>query len=65
MYMMLAPAHREIVANQGDIALVDFCNKNSDKVDLSGCGLDMLPPEVLLYHGDKVQQVSCVGGREE
>jgi hypothetical protein len=45
------------------MALVDFCSKSSDRVDLTGCGLEMLPPEVLLYHGEKVQQVRWAQSR--
>ncbi len=60
---LLFCARRQIAENLGELSLVEFCNRNADKVDLTGCGLTMLPAEVLLYHGDKVQQLKLANNK--
>lgn len=37
---------RQLLEVHGERAVVEYCNMDSDKVDLTNCGLDSLPPEV-------------------
>ena len=42
----LRPPFAQVLEINGELSLVEFCNRSSDKLDLTNCGFEELPEEV-------------------
>lgn len=42
----LRPPFSTIMEVNGELSLIEFCNKASEKLDLTNCGFETLPEEV-------------------